>query len=429
MAFNRDIFYAKKTRQEQEQNWAKPNLAKQSQTNQNQANQSQVGQAQRVPINPYNKKPSFMERVWATLDYWNIAGRGFWQRLRIHLIALVLGASGLFTAPEKLLLSNTSAGGVYIGLICLIPAGEIKSLAWRIAVFLGWLEVFILSTLGFTGCEAIFWGGCLTFFLQVISKQVKKLEWLTFLPVLAFMTSYIDALFIGDEFFLYGSFGLLFSIGLLFTRILPDQDKIFLPQNTEQVQDLNNPTAEKVSSGVKNPGQFWERLKSKEDTSSNQGQAVNSATRQREEAKVETASTKELTAKELWPELFNSVEELRQKRFLLTEELKQVLLDLCDSARDILKSMESDPRDRERGERFLRRYLKETHKLVDNHARFMREKNLNSDLAETLEHSSQILTRLKDAFAQEYAALLRNDADDFSADIKVLDKLLKMEGK
>ena len=80
------------------------------------------------------------------------------------------------------------------------------------------------------------------------------------------------------------------------------------------------------------------------------------------------------------------------------------------------------------GARFLKRYLAATHGIVDTHLRFAHDKDISPDVASALARSNDMLARLKVAFAKEHALLLQNDVTDFSADLKTLDTLLKMDG-
>jgi uncharacterized protein (DUF1778 family) len=91
--------------------------------------------------------------------------------------------------------------------------------------------------------------------------------------------------------------------------------------------------------------------------------------------------------------------------------------------------MAADARDLEPGHRFLNRYFKAAHSVVDKHRSLSREEAVTRELAEALDKSREMLSRLGGVFARERERLLRNDVTDFSADLAVIDTLLKMDGR
>ena len=123
-----------------------------------------------------------------------------------------------------------------------------------------------------------------------------------------------------------------------------------------------------------------------------------------------------------------SLAELECKLPGLPAETQASVRAIMHSANNILGCMATDPRDVDHGARFLKRYLAATHGIVDTHLRFAHDKDISPDVASALARSNDMLARLKVAFAKEHALLLQNDVTDFSADLKTLDTLLKMDG-
>ena len=123
-----------------------------------------------------------------------------------------------------------------------------------------------------------------------------------------------------------------------------------------------------------------------------------------------------------------SLAELECKLPGLPVETQASVRAIMQSANNILGCMATDPRDVDHGARFLKRYLAATHGIVDTHLRFAHDKDISPDVASALARSNDMLARLKVAFAKEHALLLQNDVTDFSADLKTLDTLLKMDG-
>jgi 5-bromo-4-chloroindolyl phosphate hydrolysis protein len=125
----------------------------------------------------------------------------------------------------------------------------------------------------------------------------------------------------------------------------------------------------------------------------------------------------------------SSLAELAAKKVNLPSELHDSVDGICQSAENILECMHKDERDVRPGSRFLSRYLPSVHKVVDEHARLLREGVVSEEISATLAQSGETLVRLREAFAKEHQSLLRNDVTDFSVELGVLDKLLKMDGR
>ena len=112
---------------------------------------------------------------------------------------------------------------------------------------------------------------------------------------------------------------------------------------------------------------------------------------------------------------------LADKASHLPPDIRLPLENICVSAASILDCMDKDPRDVAPGERFLTRYLAAAHKVVDEY--------LNLDDALSSHHRSrELLSRLENAFADQYKNFKENDLFNFNVELNVLDKLLNMDG-
>lgn len=126
---------------------------------------------------------------------------------------------------------------------------------------------------------------------------------------------------------------------------------------------------------------------------------------------------------------YESVEEFEEKALLLPEALLPHAQAIVLHGRNILLCMSKDSADVQPGTRFLDRYLTAAHKIADDYIRLSREGQGHQDIEKVLGRVDEIMDRLARAFEEEHAGLLRNDAMQLGAELKVLDKLLKMEGR
>ena len=124
-----------------------------------------------------------------------------------------------------------------------------------------------------------------------------------------------------------------------------------------------------------------------------------------------------------------SAEELLAKKSRLPENLQQRVNDLFLSTRSIIVCMEKDPGDVASGTRFLNRYLPAAHKAVDEYVSLAAQGAAHEKVRDVLAQCVHLLERLAGAFHEEHGNLLRNDAMRFTADLHVLDTLLKMDGR
>lgn len=135
----------------------------------------------------------------------------------------------------------------------------------------------------------------------------------------------------------------------------------------------------------------------------------------------------ELSAGELW-----------QKKNQLPEQLHPHIQGIYTSTLEMVNYLQSSPKGMRPASNFLDRYLKATHRVLDEFIRLnaktgqapnqMMQQN-NAALNQALTRSEHLLSRLESAFASELAHLQQNDMISLSAELGVLDSLLKMDGR
>ncbi len=331
---------------------------------------------------PSQENSSFIESIMQHV-------RGFGLRIVVHISAFFCAGVVANFVP------GYTAAAMYMGLICLVARDTRMSLPWLMPAGMGAVQVVLALALGLPFHEAIFWGGAQAWMQRLFMKRYAMgTEWGTviflFPLALKFCASSPYVLFT------LASFGLLAALGGAFW-----------------------PWHKKLEARKEAAAQAQERIKA----------AATSMT-----AGAHTEKSAHFAQKEdVFAEFKASIAKLRTKQLLLPKPLQPTLQALTKSAHAIIICMQEDARDKEPGEKFLRRYLPATHSVLDNYCRLAGSAKVNSDVTEDVEHalkhSIEIMHRLEQAFSQEHKSLLRNDIDDFSADLKVLDTLLKMEGK
>lgn len=112
----------------------------------------------------------------------------------------------------------------------------------------------------------------------------------------------------------------------------------------------------------------------------------------------------------------------------LPYDLSRYLTHICEYSFKILDCMEKDPRDFEPGDRFLNRYLKATETIVNQFIELSQHSSTVPQINNLKQQLAQSLKDLANAFAAQHAKLLENDSTDLTVEVKLVDKLLKMEG-
>ncbi len=328
-----------------------------------------------IPTEDSEANRSFVAKV---KDYL----KGFGMRILVHGAALLCAG----------VVAGASVGsfvflGTYLGLICLVARETSLNTKWVLPTSFGLVQTLICFGLGLPLYQAIFWGGFQAYVQRIFAKKFNLgFEWVVSILLLPVA---LDSLISSPNLMgILGSFLGLSFVGGVFWRVFAKRYEV-----KKQDKKLNEPINNKEQEVVKD---------SEEDTIQ------------------ENAPFKDYN---------DSIAKLRVKQILLPKNMQQSIQALTASAEAIIICMQEDKRDTEPGKRFLNRYLPATHSVLDNYRRHCKDASTNAQVAQALNQSEEVIVRLEQAFAHEHNHLLRNNIDDFSADLRVLDTLLKMDGR
>lgn len=288
------------------------------------------------------------------------------KRVFVHLVALVCAGAAAISLGDLLAGLCTYVGGV-----CILARGMSLTPAWLLPAGIGVAQCVVLAAFGFPLSQAIFWGGVQAWGQRLFQKRLcMGGEWgmlLFILPLGIFLLSKtpLMALFV--------SFAGLAVCGGILSRVRAGREE--LAAKLEELGKQGPPPPEKV--------------------------------------RIYRKSLEDFTVK---------IDELPQS-------VRPLARSIAASTGNILECMATDERDLEPGHRFLNRYFKAAHSVVDKHISLSREQVITRELADALDKSREMLSRLDEAFAREHTRLLQNDVTDFSADLAVIDTLLKMDGR
>ena len=402
---------------------------------------------------------------------------GLGLRLLVHFSSLV--AAGIVAASFRALsgLAWTNSGPVlvatYIGLVCLLPRGMGRSAAWIVPTAAGFSLCLLWSFLGVPWQLTPIWGGVLTWSIRLLSRKgdlgwewtaapwlliaaygfftelapvarVSPPYWtlpvlalagwgtlllhgrLTFDPVrrkrLAGACDRLEALLAGDDLPdpLPRAAALLLQQGRGLGRVLPRVDKAA----AALIADFEALTGRLARCGGRSEG--WSG-----DTRTLAAEADRLNARLGE--RLREFAARELT---LDAALAARIEEFQQqslalaaKKEALPPDMQARISGIAATTEHILDCMRTDPQDVAPADRFLSRYLAAAHTVVDEYARLAGQGSMHSGVTQALARSGQLLERLEKAFTDEHGRLLQNDTVNFTAELNVLDKLLKMEGR
>ena len=312
-----------------------------------------------------SSKKSFLDKIIAEVQ-------GFAKRILVHICAVLCAiVVGKFF---------TSMFAVYIGFICLFARGMALKPSWLIPTVIGTLQVFICLFLGIPLDQAIFWGGVQTWIQRVFIKQYAMgSEWflLIFLTPLVFkLMTYSNNILL-----MLASFGIVFLLGGFF---------IYLYRRAERQKKLVKEAQEKI---------------------------------------ILQVATEEKDKQKRYDEYRQSINKLRNKHFAMDKQAIQDDLGLLiKSADGILICMLENSRSTKMGDEYLKKYLPQTHLVLDNYFNFASKnaKEANEDLEDILQKSEKSLKDLSQHFSLTYKELLRNDVDDHKVDLNLLDKTLRI---
>lgn len=401
------------------------------------------------------------------------------SRLLVHVCSLI--GAGIIASTVNLPYAGMMTTGsvvicAYVGLICLVPQGSPRTADWIIPSGLGAFLVVVWAAWGLPWQFCILWGGALTWTIRLLMKRgMMDWEW-SVLPamLLALFCFFDDLLPLSRVSPPYLTFPLLVLAGWgalqLYARLkgdsvqkgmlveactrmeklvadkkvppelLPDVQKLasqgrrllqLKPRLDRSTSDLSRSLAEMAGKlarlGTKLSPMGVAQAK---DTLGRISQVLEERLRALEPPKEETPQSAEARALAARIEQFRAMSvRLTEKAASLPEDLRDPVAGITQSTEKILACMAEDPQDVAPGDRFLSRYLKAAHTVVDEHVRLAPQAGASREVSDALARSKDLLVRLEKAFAEEHAALLRNDTLNFTADLNVLDKLLRMEGK
>ncbi|MDR0563733.1 MAG: 5-bromo-4-chloroindolyl phosphate hydrolysis family protein [Azoarcus sp.] len=311
----------------------------------------------------------------------------FGVRALVHLFSLIIAIfvvdSGNAPADanlfEMVAFFVSFKFSVYIGLICLVPDKPENRADWVIPSGAGIALLAAFALLGVPIGHSFIWGGAATWLIRFLRRKAKFNWELAVLPwlVISLFASHANEHVLGDMglFLLLPVFLAISALGWAVTTFY-----IFF------------------------------RTRIKERSLTPQEIAARDVISKIEEFKSSAAA-------------------LQNKVRQLPEQIRKPVNGIVEGTNKILSCMRDDPNDVTPGERFLSRYLKASHGLVDEYARLSSQGVLQPPVIETLAKSESMLHRLNQAFEAEHAHLLTNDTLDFNADLNVLDKLLKIDGR
>ncbi len=312
------------------------------------------------------EKSSFFETVVLNI-------KNFGIRLLMHCIALIIAIqlTGIDDYNAIFTVFIT-----YIGLICLFGSGIAMHFAWLMPTVIGFVQLLLCFFFGASIVLAIYLGGLQAYIQRIFVKKFQMgIEWILSLFLLIALTVLLP---LEKPFFTLISFLILCCLGVFLNKSYA----IYI-EKQEKIKKLEQ-----------------ERIKSEEEEKN----------------------------RDPFEDYRKSIKELYPKQAYLPQHLQNTLLQLTLTAEAIIRAMEDDSRDIKAGEKFLTRYLPATHKILDDYKRYCAIAS-NETVTEALARSEEVLARLSEAFTSEHNYLLRNDIDDFSANLRVLDTLLKMEGR
>lgn len=404
---------------------------------------------------------------------------GFGTRLLVHFFALIVAlfvASPIASAEAGIAGSMGFKFAAYIGLVCLVPRGLGNRADWLVPTGSGFLLVLLWSLWGIPFQYSIIWGGAATWLIRLALRK-GQFDWeMTALPwlVVALFSSYSQQLpAIGASaplwFFvvivaagyaatvLYGRYRGNNAQRAMLQEVCDNIDK---KAGTKLPQQLEKSALEFSRKGrrlLRLCPRFGTDTAALVERSSRVGAQLDHMIGQPSESALQklAAAFEELNAEA--ETLLRAIEEkaaaaspqAAMDRALAerTEAFRASASDLQAKARSlpgkvkgyadgialatdkVIICMRDDPNDVALGDRFLSRYLKAAHSVLDDYARLSAQGGEHTSVSETLAKSEALLERLQKAFEAEHARLLQNDTVNLTAELNVLDKLLKMDGR
>ncbi len=292
--------------------------------------------------------------------------KSFGRRVFVHLAAIVCGAA--VAASSGSLLHGLC---VYVGAVCIVARGMAARPAWLVPAGAGIVQTVLLALFGLPLPQALFWGGAQSWLQRLLQKRLRMgVEWgmlLVLLPLGIFLLDTMPVLPLAGSFA-----GVAVAAGLV-TRAANAREAA--AARAEELRRQGTPEPPRVAAYRESLTDFLAKVAGLPPSVRGFGESI------------------------------------------------------AVSAGNILDCMAADARDLEPGHRFLNRYFKAAHSVVEKHLSLSRERVITREITDALEKSREMLIRLDEVFAKEHGRLLANDVTDFSADLAVIDTLLKMDGR
>lgn len=402
---------------------------------------------------------------------------GVGLRLLVHFSSLIAAAiaRASLSAPGGLAWTGSAAAvtAAYIGFICLIPKGMGKNAAWLVPTGLGFFQCLFWTLWGVPWQFTVLWGGVLTWTVRLLAKKGDLgWEWAVapwlLIAVYGFFSELAPLVSVSIPFWtliILAPAGWLALVlharrnyepihramlasvrnrlsGLLAAQALPEpltgQAKLLVERSNEfgRVLPRMNEASATLIADIDAAAARLARHSGSSGIWSNDADRLVSEVKKLNERLGERL--RELSAQSNAPDeaLSARIEEFRTKILSLAAKKQSLppgmrarIDGILEAAENILACMRADPQDVAPADKFLSRYLTAAHTVVDEYARLAAQGAMHDNVARALARSGDLLQRLEKAFVDEHGRLLQNDAVNFTAELNVLDKLLKMEGR
>lgn len=310
----------------------------------------------------------------------------FFLRVAYHCFCFA-GAIGLASAIYGLSAGDDSVIPMYFGFLCIFGRGSMATGLWAV----GLLQAAVMMAIGLPLFTAVLWGGAQSWLQRAALKRFSLAggEWVAFTMLFLCLTSFFYVRLYPDP-LCFNATLVFIILALLGLYAFP---KYLCPQ--------------------------------RDDTS--HGEKAKAAIPPAARPNAAPEPRKDAGDKESAHE--GSIAAVRRKAALLPDNLRPVAMGIAASADNIVRCMTEDPRDREPGNHFLKRYLPAVLTVMDKYVSLVNEPIATAEIRETLYQSEAMLQRLAEAFSREHALLLENDVTDLAVQLKTLDTLLKMDGR
>lgn len=407
---------------------------------------------------------------------------GLGKRVLVHVSGIVLGvmAAVTFTPSADIVgavLSSIPAFlCAYTGFICLVPRGISNHPDWIIPTACGFVQLCLWMIFGVPWAMSLFFGGLTTWVIRLAVKRgMMDWEWSVLPLILISMFGFFKTLVpVSGVSPLYITFPVLAAAGWagvqFYNKLKGDtsQKEMLLTACTRLERMLQAKTLPLDLEGSVHQLSVHGRRLLEVDPRMDQKTAplvrevckvsatlahvgknlspMGSAKAQAKLGEINDAMQKTIksfepdTIKEITASLDKALvarlqgyEQLAQKAveksYGLPPEMQVQVRGIARATDNIITCMKEDPQDVNPGDKFLSRYLNSVQTVIDEHIRLAAQTDAQNTVADTLQQSRELLARLEKAFVEEHAKLLQNDTVNYTAELNVLDKLLKMDGK